>query len=159
MNTTTHESAHAALAIAAAGMVPEQVRVDNPDLGIAGRCTANWRDHSPDANWLTAVLGGPLSEGVVLGWKPAKDAPTDDERIAATLVEHLGLERHEYLDALATAEYLLARDDVRAVVSLIARALARVPVLDERQLRELLGPWLDHFKIEPRPEGALTCST
>jgi hypothetical protein len=36
---------------------------------------------------------------------------------------------------------------------LIATALSRVPVLDERQLRELLGPYhLQKFEIDPAIE-------
>lgn len=148
--TRTHEAVHTALALAAAAMVPEEVRADHPDVGIAGRCTANWRTHEPDTRWLVAVLGGPLSGGEVIEWPPSEDAATGDERVAAALVEGLGLERHDYLDALATAKHLLARDDVQAVVRLVAVALKSVPLLDERQLRELLGPeCLAHFNIDP----------
>jgi hypothetical protein len=140
----THEAAHTVGCIVACGMVPSRVRVDHPDVGIGGITTANWEEHSPDFNYLVATLMGPLSEGHRIEWKPSKDGRIreDDERIAARLVEHLGLERHHFFDALATADYLLARDDVRAMVRLIAVALDRVPVLNERQLRELLGPEL-----------------
>ena len=73
----------------------------------------------------------------------------DDERNAA-LVDPLGLERHDYLDALATAGWMPARDDVRAVVRLVAAALTRVPILDERELRLVLSrEWLEHFNVEP----------
>lgn len=153
--TRNHEAAHCALAIAAAGWVPLEVRADRPDLHIAGRCAANFRNHEPDRGWLIAVLGGPLSGGDVIEWPPSEQAATDDERIAAVLVEALRLKRHDYLDALATARDLLARDDVKAVVRLVAVALAHVPVLTERQLRELLGrEWLKHFEIDP--EGTTT---
>ncbi|HSD22971.1 MAG TPA: hypothetical protein VLB79_01455, partial [Solirubrobacterales bacterium] len=63
--TRTHEAAHAALAIAACGWVPLEVRADRPDLHIAGRCTANFRDDEPDFGWLVAVIGGPLVGGEV----------------------------------------------------------------------------------------------
>ena len=146
--TRNHEAAHCALAVAAAGMVPEQVRADHPDFGIAGRCTANWRTHEPDTRWLIAVLGGPLSGGEVIEWPPSEDAATGDERVAAALVEGLGLERHHFLDALATARDLLARDEVKAMVTLVAVALSHVPVLNERQLRELLAPYLVTFNVD-----------
>lgn len=153
--TQNHEAAHAALAIAAAGWVPVEVRVDGPDPYTAGRCVANWRDGEPDFGWLVAVLGGPLSQGHVIDWRPRDDADTADERVAAALVEGLGFERHRFLDALAVANHLLGQHEVREMVRLIALGLGVAPVLNERQLRELLGPeCLAHFNIDP--EGVTT---
>ncbi len=157
MNTTTHEAAHVAGMIAACGFVPLEVRADRPDVQVLGRTTANWQHASPDRNYLIAVLMGPASQGEVIGWRPSGDGygPGHDEYIAAVLVNFLDLAKHDYLDALATADYLLARDDVRAVIRLVAVALKQVPRLTERQLRELLGrEWLEHFHIDQ--EGTTT---
>ena len=153
--TANHEGAHVLGLIATTGRVPLEVRVDRPDLGIAGCCTIDLEDAELEYGHLIATLMGPLAEGEVIRWPPSKDA-TGDERNAALLVEYLGLGEHEYRFALAFADHLLTEHQTRGMHALIAHALGRVPVLNAAQLRELLAPYLEHFDIQPSPqeEGA-----
>jgi hypothetical protein len=146
-STGNHESAHVVGFIAATGRVPLEVRVDRPDLNIAGRCTIDLDDAKLEYGHLIGTLMGPLAEGKVIRWPPSKDA-VGDERNAALLVEHLGLGEHEYRAALAFADHLLTEHQTRGMHALIAHALSRVPVLNAAQLRELLAPYLEHFDIE-----------
>jgi hypothetical protein len=147
-STGNHEAAHAVGFIAATGRVPLEVRVDRPDLEIAGRCTIDLDNAELECGHLIGTLMGPLAEGEVIHWPPSKDA-TGDERAAALLVEHLELSKGQYRTALALADHLLTEHQTRRMHALIAQGLSRVPVLSAAQLRELLGPHiLERFDIE-----------
>ncbi len=141
----THEAAHVTGAIAAAGWVPLEVRVDHPEDGVAGVMLSNFTEHGLDYGCLIVTLAGPASEGELIAWPPSRDSHKD-ERDAAILVEHLGLTESDYATALAVTERLLRAPEVKAATALVARALARVSVITERQLRELLGPYIDAIR-------------
>ena len=69
------------------------------------------------------------------------------------LFERARWSESDYNAACAIAAHLLDEPHIKAAHSLICSALSRVPVINERQLPELLGPHLDRFDIEPATAG------
>jgi hypothetical protein len=136
-DTIAHEAGHVVGFIAAAGMIPREVRVDRPDADALGWVRADFRHHSADYGYLIGVLMGPLAEGRVIAWPPSKDA-SGDERAAALLVDFLDLSESDYKAALWIAGHLLEEPETKGMHALVCQALSRVPVITGPQLRELL---------------------
>lgn len=143
-----HEAGHALGFIMATERVPVEVRIDRPDIDILGHCIADLdEDEDLEYGHLIAFLMGPLAEGKVIHWPPSKDAPTQDERSCALLVELLKVSESRYKTALAFGAHYLGHCETKAMHALIAQALMLVPVLDRQQLTELLAPYLTKFNI------------
>jgi hypothetical protein len=147
--TVLHEAGHC-IGFIWAGLVPREVRVDAPEEGLLGTTMAPPIDADDlDLGHLIAVVLGPMASGSPPPrWKPRRDADDSDEVAAAALVEHLGLAENDYRAAIAIAGHLLDDPRFKTAHALLCAALARVPVLDARQLRELLGPRLEDFELE-----------
>ncbi len=70
-------------------------------------------------------------------WPPHRDAADRDERAAAAVVEHLGIDEESYLELVAAAEELLATPAFQRLMSLISSALSEVEVLDGESVQIL----------------------
>jgi HK97 family phage prohead protease len=146
-----HEAGHV-VGLLWRGVVPGEVRVDRPLYEMAGITSAHRDAEDLTLADVVATAMGPLAEGKAPPrWKPQRGTPASDEDVMAALVEYLDLTETDYNAALAVAAHLLGDPQIKATHALICSALATVPVLNERQLRELLGPHLDRFDIDPAP--------
>jgi hypothetical protein len=154
--TCRHEAAHAAAAIWLGGRTIRCVRVDEPDLGVPGKMTAEReRDLRPED--LIVNLVGWMADGECPGtWPPTWPVAEDTAEGVGVLVKRLGLDEAGYREIVGLAEKLLANPDFQRLMLLVARALHLAPVIDGESveiLRKAAG-------VPTHPtEGALPCST
>jgi hypothetical protein len=112
-----HEAGHATVAVLL-DLPLEEVRIDRPDVGLAGFARTAWVD-GKDAirRRLQVIMAGPLAVGKAIPWPPSSDSVVRDERNAAVLRDGLHLDRAEWwLVEEETRDLLLSqRVAVRAV--------------------------------------------
>jgi hypothetical protein len=146
--TCRHEAGHVA-ALVMVGRLPRQVRVDRPDVDLAGVVHLDLGDvdHQLALDMIVVILLGPMSEPRA-GWPPEWPIDPDDpeEEIAklSTLAAYLDLEEADWWSLVRQANHLLGSPAFLRIRGLIEAALSRIPALDAGQLRRLLGPDLLH---------------
>jgi hypothetical protein len=153
--TCQHEAAHAAAAIWFGGRPVKCVRVDHPDVGVAGKVTTEHeRDLGPED--LIVNLVGWMADGEHPGtWPPTWPVAENEIESVGALVRFLELDEDGYREIVGLAEKLLANPAFQRLMRLIARALHRSPVHDGESveiLRKAAG-------IPTPSEGAIPCST
>ena len=92
---------------------------------------------------LIAVLMGPMATGEPPPtWPPLPDPDSSDSMAIARLVNHLKLGKSDYASAVALAAHHLDDPFVKAAIANVADALGERGVLDDREVRDALGPSL-----------------
>ena len=92
---------------------------------------------------LVAVLMGPMAAGEPPPtWPPLPDPDSSDAMAIARLVNHLKLGKRDYRAAVALAAHHLDDPFVKAATATVADALGERGVLDDREVRDALGPQL-----------------
>jgi hypothetical protein len=151
-----HEAAHAAAAVWLGGRSSRSVRVDHPDVKVAGQLEAGWTRDIGVEDLVIALIGW-LADGEHPGtWPPSWPVAEDEIEGVGLLVNFLGLTEEAYGEVVRLTEGLLANEDFRRLMSLISRALCRCPVIDGESvdsLRRAAG--IPDFQRE----GAALCST
>jgi HK97 family phage prohead protease len=101
---------------------------------------------SPDVDLfghLVAVVMGPMAAGEPPPpWPPHPDPYNTDAFTAATVIHHLHLSKADYLAAVGRASHHLDDPQVKAPIALVADALGEAGELDDRAVREAVGPEL-----------------
>jgi hypothetical protein len=132
-----HEAGHATVAVLL-GLPLEEVRIDRPDVGLAGYARTAWVD-GKDAirRRLQVIMGGPLAVGKAIPWPPSGESSSGDERNAAVLRDGLHLDRVDWFLLEEATRLLLLhhRDAVRAVQDL----LLEVGAISGAEVTRLVG--------------------
>jgi hypothetical protein len=108
---------------------------------------------------LVAILMGDMAEGKPpLPWPPHPDPDHSDAWAIAALVHHLALPKSDYVTAVALAAHHLRTPKVKAAIVRVADALGRAGELDDRGVRDAVGPELLRWFYRVR-KGEELCST
>jgi hypothetical protein len=125
-----HEAAHAAAAIWLGGRSIRCVRVDWPDVGVAGSMTVEReRDLRPE-DLVIGLIGWMADDEHPGTWPPTWPVAEDERDGVGALVKQLGLDEAGYREIVGLAEKLLADPDFQRLHGLIARALHLASVID-----------------------------
>jgi hypothetical protein len=140
-STAKHEAGHVASVIMLRGRLPELVTADWPKHDTAGLTRLDFSNDGLDErplDFVVLTLAGPLAESAPIpDWPPNAGAEnTRDEHALATLVDFLGLDEDDWLNAVERTLHLVRDADFQRLVQLIARALE---LADELNADDLVG--------------------
>jgi hypothetical protein len=143
-STLAHEAAHVVGGLLAGHRI-EMVRIGPSRKHPKDAGTTSF-DLSSDIDMfghLVAVLMGPMAEGgPAPEWPPRLDPESRDSMAVCTLVNRLALSRADFEAAVALAAHWLDDPFVKSAITTIADALGQAGELDDRQVRDALGPGL-----------------
>jgi hypothetical protein len=152
LSTLAHEAGHVVGGLLAGHRI-ETARIGPTTKrpNDAGSVTFDF-SASPDVDMyghLVAVLMGGMAAGEPpLPWPPFPDPDSTDSFAVARLVNHLRLSRSEYMTAVALAAHHLDEPQVKAAIAKVADALGQAGEMDDRAVRDALGPelvrWFAH---------------
>src|SRR5262245_11970444 len=149
-STELHEAAHASAAIWFGGRPVHCVRVDYPDVRVAGRVTSTLeRDLGPED--VAIHLIGWMAGGDHPNWPPPWPIAEDELEDIRWLIRILDLNEEQYEGCIALAEKLLADESFRRLMHLVAGALRVAPVIDRESVEVLTTA---AGIPAPPPEGA-----
>jgi hypothetical protein len=144
--TLAHEAAHVVGGLLAGHRI-KSVRLgpSKKDPGQGGNTVFDL-EGSPEVDLyghLIAVLMGPMAEGhQPPQWPPPLHPDVSDSLATARLINHLALTKGDYDAAVAIASHWLHDPMVKAAIARVATALGQHGELDDRMVREALGPHL-----------------